>query len=337
MKQLIAILVLISLPTQLVHAQAKDMLWKRGNNKVISGEITNVSPEVISIKSGGKSLDLSVSEIDRLIFRDDPSGLASVRSAFKNGQLEQAQTQLASIEPGGRNFVQQEIEFYQAMVQAKLALRGTADVKDAARDIGAFLKQNGDSFRYFEACETMGDLAMSLGRFDSATRYYEKLASSKSTTIAARGALLLGDASLLKGDVTRAAEMFARCTKATDARLQAMGKLGAAICLCQNPQGAEQAIQMIEDVIAENDSSDVELFARAYNALGKAFMATGKTESALDAYLHTDLLFYRDSEKHAEALFHLSKLWSEVNNPTEASKARQTLKTRYAASVWAKR
>ena len=71
--------------------------------------------------------------------------------------------------------------------------------------------------------------------------------------------------------------------------------------------------KQIEKVIVENDSERPRaLFARAYNALGHALShAAGQTEAALDAYLHTDLLFYRDAENHAEALYHLAKLWAD--------------------------
>ena len=337
MKRLVKVCIVILISAQTVHAQGKDMLWKRGNGKMISGEIRQVSPESISIKFDGKSQEIPIGEIDRLIFSDDPAGLGAVRSAFKNGQLEQASRQLATVKASGRPFVQQDVDFYKAMIAAKLALRGESDVTDAARDLGRFLKTNANSFRFYEANEVMGDLAMSLGRFDSATKYYKKITKSKSSSLAARGSLLLGDAWLLQGDLQQASTMFARCNAASDLRLRAMGELGLAVCQSETAQGAEQALPRIEKVIAENDSSDVELFARAYNALGKAFLATGKKESALDAYLHTDLLFYRDSEKHAEALFQLSKLWTEVNKPAEANKARQTLTKRYASSVWAKR
>lgn len=337
MKQSLAILAIIIAAAQPTQGQVRDMLWKRGEKKMISGEITSVTPESLSFKSGGRTQTISVGDLDRLRFGDAPSGLTAVRAAYRNGQLKQAKTQLAAVNQSGRPFVQQELAYFKAVITAKLALSGKGNVEAAAREVGGFLKSNSDSFRYYEACEVMGDLAMSLERFQPAIKYYEKLANSQSPNFAARGALLLGDIWLLKDDKAKAGNMFARASQSADSRISAMGELGVALALCTSKQGAIKAIPAIEKVIAENDSSDVELFARAYNSLGQAFLAAAQNEAALDAFLHTDLLFYRATDRHAEALFHLSKLWMTVNKPAEATKARQTLKQRYASSMWAKR
>lgn len=333
---LISALIAVLTCSTAIHAQSRDMIWRRGGDGMISGEIKQVSPDFITIVEKGKSQAVSVDQVTKLRFKDDPSGLASVRSAVVTGQLEQAADQLGAIKPAGRSFVKQELEFYGALVDARLALRGQAKVTDAARRMGAFLKGNPDSFRYYEACEVMGDLAMGLQRFDSAAKYYAKLGNSKAESVAARGNMLQADAWLHQGDPVKALGLFKQVASSGDSRLQSLGQLGVASCLAQDGE-ALRAIEIIEQVIAENDSKDTELFARAYNALGSSFVAAGKNESALEAYLHTELLFYRESEQHAEALFHLAKLWAEANNPSEATRAKQTLKQRYASSLWAKK
>ena len=77
------------------------------------------------------------------------------------------------------------------------------------------------------------------------------------------------------------------------------------------------------------------MIARLYNALGRCYLKQNKPKDAVMAYLHTDVLFYADADAHAEALFHLSKLWSDINKSDRAVAARNTLRERYAGSVWA--
>ena len=324
----------VVLCTASLQAQTNDMLWQHGPRGLVSGEIKRVTRDFITIIDKGRSQNISVDQVSKLRFKDDPSGLASIRSAVVTGQLEQAATQMQSIKPRGRPFVRQDVEFYRALIDAKLALQGRSPINDAARKMSGFLKAHPDSFRYYEACEMMGNLAMGLQRFDSAAKYYAKLGESKSSSVAARGNLLQGDAWLRRGDPKKAAQLFQQVATSSDVRLQSLGQIGVATCLSQNGKATE-AIQQIEKVIGENDSKDTELFARAYNALGLSFAAAGRKEAALEAFLHTDLLFYRESEQHAEALFHLSKLWSDANNPAEATRAKQTLKQRYGSSLWA--
>jgi tetratricopeptide (TPR) repeat protein len=188
----------------------------------------------------------------------------------------------------------------------------------------------------YAAWEVMGDLAASLGKFDAAASAYGKLVNAKLPATRARGFLLQGYALLHKGGTTEALSRFEEVARLEGDRTQALGAIGAAVCQARGGN-ADQAVEQIQKIIAENDASDVELFAKAYNALGECYELAEKNEDAILAFLHTDLLFYRDYDAHAQALFHLSKLWAEVNKPTDASKARQLLKDRYAATSWAKR
>ena len=323
------------LATLISTAQAKDRV-RPVVGGMISGTIERVTADSVRIKGSGGSQEFAIDEISSIEFDGEPVTLKKIRSAVAAGQLQKASDQLKSIKPSSSKYAKQEIDFYRAHVSAQLALQGSGSVTNAARQMGAFLKANQSSHRYYDGCEAMGNLAKSLGKVKSAATYYSKVASSSSPNLAARGNLLLGDAWLSEGDVPKASAHYKRMASAENDRLQSMGTIGLAACQAKSGQGKD-AIKNIERVIKSNDSKDIELFARAYNALGQAFTATGNSEAALDAFLHTDLLFHRDKERHAEALYNLASLWSKTNKPAEATKARQTLKERYKLSLWAQK
>src|SRR5687768_9051282 len=135
---------------------------------------------------------------------------------------------------------------------------------------------------------------------------------------------------LQKFDAVLASEL----TTPEAAQQKLFASIGKAVCLAETNK-PDEGITLIEDIIAKNDAQDAELFAKAYNALGNCYLKANRPKDALQAFLHTDILFYADAESHAEALYRLSKLWNDVNKSDRAVAARNTLRERYAGSVWA--
>lgn len=317
------------------YAQAQDYVWA-GSDGMISGKVESVSAEGLSIKGKSGVRKVAVDEITKIRFGGEPAGLSRVRTNVRNGQFEEASRTVARLKPNGNQYVAQDIEFYKAMIRSRLALRGEGDVTAAARAVKKFLDGNKNSLHYYEACQLMGDLAMNLGKFNSAAKSYTQMTKSKSANMAGRGNLLQADALFLQNKASDALRKYKQAKSARDSELKALATVGEA--KCQAAKGNHgPAIQELEKLIANNSSENVELFARAHNALGYAYEKAGNSNAALESYLYTDLLFYRETAQHAEALYHLGKLWSVANKPVESSRARKTLKEKYAATLWAKK
>ncbi len=333
--RMIAIVWLCVVPS-IVQAQSKDIIWQRESGEMVSGEILSVDPEIIRIRAKGGIQDIGTEDISKVRFGDDPSGMSGVRSSVDSGQLEQAQKQIRQVKPGGRDFVRQDAAFYRVLIDSRLALNGQGSINAAAKAVNDFLSSNPDSFRYYDASIVMGDLAMTLGRYDVAAKLYGRLTAAKSANRQAEGNLHQGYALLQGGDADGAGKLFRKAASAADSRTQSLARIGMASCMTKQGK-AEDAIREIEKVIASYESTDTEMFARAYNALGTAFVASKNDSAALDAFLHTDLLFHREHEQHAEALYHLGSLWSKAQKPAEAARSRRILKERFPASAWAKK
>jgi TolA-binding protein len=96
-----------------------------------------------------------------------------------------------------------------------------------------------------------------------------------------------------------------------------------------------EAVKLIDEVIAKADPENEELHARAYNLLGECYRVTGKRQAAILAFLHTDLLYSRFPQLHAEALGKLVELFTADQKTERAAQARAQLKEKYPHSVWA--
>jgi Flp pilus assembly protein TadD len=112
------------------------------------------------------------------------------------------------------------------------------------------------------------------------------------------------------------------------ARLQTLASAGKAVALAQSGN-AEVALELVKSLIAELNPTDVEMAARIYNAQGASYEASGDTEGAVMAYLHTHLMFSLQPDAHAEALKRLVELWPQVGKPERAAEARSELQQRY--------
>ena len=114
-------------------------------------------------------------------------------------------------------------------------------------------------------------------------------------------------------------------------------QLGKATCLAATGE-PDAGIKLVQEVIDKAEPEDADLNARAYVTLGNCYrQKEGATKDALLAFLHVDLLYNRDREAHAEALWNLARLWNELGKPERALQATQLLKDHYGGTSWASR
>ncbi len=86
---------------------------------------------------------------------------------------------------------------------------------------------------------------------------------------------------------------------------------------------------MVREVIASSSPEDVALNAQAYNALGGIYRKSHKTDDALLAFLHVELLYASIPKERIEALENLVTLWTEKQRPDRAHEAERILKDEY--------
>lgn len=327
-------------------ASAIDAIRKLGNARV-SGTIKGVSATEVNIDVQGTIQRVPVNEIESIQFEGEPSEMNLVRSAMKSGGDQSALTQLAKINAATltRKEVKQDYEFYAALSQARLALRGAGKIDAAGTAIYNFVTNNKDSYHYFQAVETMGDLLVALNKVDDALKYYAELEASPFDDLKMRAGVARGKALMAQSKFPEAQAayeavlqipfnpMTQKGTMAESQRFAAV--LGRTQCQASNKQYDEAIKELEGNVIANLNPEESELQAQAYVTLGNCYNAKpdGK-KAALLAFLHVDVLYATVPAAHAEALWNLSNLWIDLGKNERGQECVNRLNRLYPGSPW---
>lgn len=323
---------------------AEDQLYRKGMGSE-RGIVTDMSKTEVTLSAGGAKRQFPANEIQRITFEGEPNDLAQARitilttSNYKVALEDLKKIDLKKVDTRPE-MVRQEVEFYRAFCQAHLALTEGGEKTAAENALRQFCTDHKESFHFYPAAELAGDVAAAAGRFADAAKYYNVVAGAPWDETRIRANVALARMLSGQGKFPEALEKYDAVAKDVDTpetgpyKQQAV--VGRAVCLAETGK-PDEAIALIVDpkgVIATNDPKDSKLMARAYNALGTAYSKANKKKDAILAFLHTDLLYFQDPDAHAEALYNLANLFQETNKSDRSIEARNTLKQRYAGSVW---
>jgi len=305
------------------------------------GFVSEMGRDQVTLDMSGISRQFEANEIVRITLRDEPAELNAARTSVLQRNYNQALNDLKKVDGQKieREFVRQDIDYYKALCQCRLAMSEGGDKTAATTAMLNFVKSAPQSYHFYDAAEVLGDLAMASGKWADAARYYGPISNAKWPDYQMRANIAIGRALCGERKFDEALDRFkavmgSDLATAEATRQKNLANVGRAVCLAETGK-AEEAATALHDLIDKNDSQDGVLFARAHNALGRCYIKLNKPNNAVTALLHTDLLYSNEADTHAEALYYLSKLWSDINKPDRAVAARSTLRERYAGSIWA--
>jgi tetratricopeptide (TPR) repeat protein len=306
----------------------------------VAGEVVEMGQNEVKIDVGGVPKTYSVNQIDSIQFDEEPKELSDARIKMRAGKLAAALTLLNAIKTGevSRDAIKQDIEFYKAFLLARLALAGSGSHKEAGEKLLAFEKARKNNYHYLEAMAALGDLLVATGRVEKAEPYYAQLAATPWPEYRMRAAVLMGRALEAQQQYDKAIEKYDEALgisadgKEADTQHFA-AELGKASALAASDK-IDEAVKLIDNVIAKADPDNQDIYARAYVALGNCYKSAGKPKEALLAFLEVDLLYPGSPEQHAEALANLATLWAKVDKAERAAQAREQLERRYPHSRW---
>ena len=186
----------------------------------------------------------------------------------------------------------------------------------------AFADANGKSYHYFEASEVVGDLLVAVHQYCAGRGLLWPTRQGSLARLQDAGGRGRGTSPAGPGENRRSETAFDRViaidVEGDLAKSQrALARLGKARGLIAAKK-ADEAIKLVADVLQAADPEDVPLLAQAYNVLGAAQRQAGRTEAALLAFLHVDVLYASLPDAHAEALANLAELWEQVHKTERA-------------------
>ncbi|MDR2704954.1 MAG: tetratricopeptide repeat protein, partial [Planctomycetaceae bacterium] len=229
--------------------------------------------------------------------------------------------------------MKQDFDYFTAAAKAKSALAGSSNIADAEKSLLDFVKNNKNSYHYYEICELYGDLMVQAGKFDDAKKSYAALTKAPWSEYSLKATVSLGMAEITEKKIDSARKNFETVIKSEDhseaaERLKSIANIGLALCLTSEKK-YDDAIKMLEEIAKNSGSEDSVFQSLVYNSLGSTYEQASKPRDAILAYMHTDILFSSARSEHIKALQELSKLWKQVKRNERAEETDKRLKSLY--------
>lgn len=328
-----------------LQARAADYVNRRSGEKRVSGTITGSTKTEITVKpAAGSPILVPANEVQSVDWDNAPSLMKLGNGDEKNGKfpsaLEKFQKVADDIRPS-EELIKADLEFLTARVTARMALTDAAQGEEAVKLLAGFLKLHADNFRYFETQQWLGQVYLARQDFSAAREAFEALGDAPWNDYRLSAKILLGRVLLSENKPDDAIQMFDEAIAAagdSDAdrtrKYAAMVGKARGLILQNRPT---EALPALEDIVEHAPADNSELQAEAYVLRGNCLQATNQPKEAVLAYLHVDVLFPSESAFHAEALYHLAKLWKTVQHPDRSLEAQAKLEATYPNSDWTKK
>lgn len=328
-------------------AQALDVV-RTVEGQTINGTLNKITDREVTITRVGSNEPtvVPVNQVESIQYEGEPPQLRLVRPLIANGNFVGAKQALENpnLDPAkvNRAEAKQEILFFRALTNARLA-RTAQEATAAGKEMFDFVQSNPTNWHYFEAVQVLGDLLVAVGQIDQAAQQYAKLENAPWPDVQMRGAVARARALQSQGKHAEALTAYEKALQlagnSNDGLVgtqKLVATVGKAACLAETGKAAE-GIKLVEDVIANAKPEDARLHAAAFTALGNCYLKANppQPKEAFLSFLKVDVLYPSFPEYHAEALYHLSELWKEMQKPDRGQQAKDELIRRYQTSPWA--
>jgi len=301
----------------------------------VRGTVESESGTEVVVKLGSTTTQVPVADILSIVYTGQPASMALAESREAAGALSEAADlyKKAVTEAAGKPFILEAAQFRHAQTLAELALTDPARSADALAQLNTVLKAHPKSRHAGAALDSLARLQLQKEDYAAV----EKLATdlAKLPQGEERAAILRAKVFSKKGEFDKALSEYDKLIKASPegSVRRRNAQLARAESLADQKKFPE-AVTELRKVINDSSPEDIPTQSAAYNTLGDCLRAAGKPKEALDAYLHTDILYAKDKVEHPRALANISKLWRVLKRDDRADEVLQHLKKEYPNSRW---
>ncbi len=337
------ILLLCISPSQTI---AQDIVYqfREGKNPArIRGTIQQISPQNVAIETDTETKNIAADQIVRVVFEGQPSALTRASERFEDARFSECVEELDKIkdDPAGQKW-QLEVDYLRAVANAELSLSGgNVTAQEAGQRVNQFLVTHPESHLKFPAMERLGKLLFAFGRMKNASQSFDQLTQAGWPKYQRIGPYWQGVSEREQGNFDKAISLFQQINliQSDDPELETWRQMAACqVARCQGESGNTDAgVAALKKIIKEQNPDNAILFATAFNSLGSLYLKQNQLKEARTEFLKTELLYPTAVNEHAEALYHLTKIWAQLNENDRAISARETLKNLYPNSWWATR
>ena len=312
-----------------------DTVEKVGGGRPIRGRIVEISSTAIVVNVSGSNQTVQAGDVRRVSFSGANGTMKQAFTQFYSGNYNGCLDSIDRITDAPKNkHVVAELAYCKAMSMAHEAMAGgNVTINNAGTQLLGFINENDEYFHFFPATQMYAKLCLAINKFDLAKQKLKTILDSNWAEQILLARIELGKIALIEEKFSEAVSHFTQAEKVnasddTAAQLKLVAKCRLAQATAMTGDAAA-SIKTIKAIIQKESNDNKLLFSNAYNALAHCHLKTGDKKSALMAFLHTHLLFTGHPDTHAEALFHLTKLWNDLSYPERAAEAQSNLRSSY--------
>jgi hypothetical protein len=223
-------------------------------------------------------------------------------------------------------FAKRHLQFKIARLRAQLAEEDPEVRDQAITALTEFKKENPDSWQITLCAKLLARLQLAKGDTGAAQKTYEELAATPNLAKRTRQ-----ECDLLVAGALIEARKYTDAQSKLDALLRELPaddpqatRVRLYSAQCRGASGKlEDAVKEIQGLI--DKTSDKELLALSYNALGDCYRLNNKPKEAIWPYLMVDVVYHQDRQQHARAVEHLAKLFEEQGDKEYARRYKESL------------